>query len=304
MPLDYTAFQNRLKKMDRHHGKWARRKGLEAFRVYDADLHEFPLTVDRYGDRLYVAVYDDEAEEAEGRYLPHLTEALNVDASSIYFKSRQRQSGKAQYEKLDSRQQEFTVLEYGRKFRVNLSDYLDTGLFLDHRETRRIVGEQAVRRSVLNLFAYTCSFGVYAATAGAARVDNLDLSNTYLEWGRRNFAENGLDPAAFGFLREDALAWLNGPVDRRYDLIVLDPPTFSNSKMMSEVLDTQRDHVALVNRSLDRLEAGGTLYFSTNYRKFKLDEDRIEGKVKEITRQTLPPDFRRKNLHRCFTITR
>ncbi len=304
MPLDYTAFRNRLIKMDRHFGKWARRRGLQAYRIYDADLDEFPLTVDRYGDRLYIAVYARGEDDPTEQFAPHIAEALATEPGLLHFKVRQRQSGSAQYEKLAAREGEFTVTEYDRKFRINLTDYLDTGLFLDHRETRRMIGEAAAGRSLLNLFAYTCSFGVYAATAGAERVDNLDLSNTYLEWGRRNFVENGLDPGRYGFLREDALQWLRGPVTRRYDLIVLDPPTFSNSKMMKDVLDTQRDHVELINRCLERLEQGGTLYFSTNYRKFKLAENELTGSAREITKQTLPDDFRRKNLHRSWLITR
>ncbi|NJB86645.1 23S rRNA G2069 N7-methylase RlmK/C1962 C5-methylase RlmI [Lewinella marina] len=297
------AFQNRLRKMARHYDKWARRRGLEAYRIYDADLDEFPITVDRYADRLYVAVYQRGEDIEPEAYLPYLSDTLDVPESRIFFKVRQRQSGKAQYEKLDARQQEFPVREYDRTLLVNLTDYLDTGLFLDHRETRRMVGEAAAGKRVLNLFAYTCSFGVYAATAGAERVDNLDLSNTYLDWGRRNFAANGLDPANYGFLREDALQWLRGGVTERYDLIVLDPPTFSNSKMMDDVLDTQRDHVELINGALRRLLPGGMLYFSTNYRRFKLAEEAIAGTAREITAQTLPPDFRKKNLHRCWTIT-
>lgn len=165
-----------------------------------------------------------------------------------------------------------------------------------------MVGERAAGKRLLNLFAYTCSFGVYAAARGASRVDNLDLSNTYLDWGRRNFTVNDLDPEAHGFIKTDALQWLSGPVQERYDLIVLDPPTFSNSKMMADVLDTQRDHVRLINDCLRRLLPEGELYFSTNYRKFKLDETSLTGTAKEITQQTVPPDFRRKNLHRCWRI--
>lgn len=299
----YEAFRNRLRKMARHYDKWARRRGLEAYRIYDADLDEFPVTVDRYADKLYVALYRGGDDHAVETYGEHLSETLGVPASHIFFKVRQRQAGKAQYEKLDARQQEFPVREYERTLLVNLTDYLDTGLFLDHRETRRMVGAAAAGKSLLNLFAYTCSFGVYAATAGAVTVDNLDLSNTYLEWGKRNFAANGLDPDRYGFLREDALQWLRQPPGKRYDLIVLDPPTFSNSKMMTDVLDTQRDHVELINGCLRRLASGGTLYFSTNYRKFRLEESAIGGTAREITPQTLPPDFRKKNLHRCWTIT-
>ena len=313
MEVSQEAFRNRLRKMARHYGKWARRKGLEAYRIYDFDLEEFPVTVDRYGEQLYVAIYDPLPDPLQRRgdslsgkletYRKLIAEALEVAETNIHFKLRQRQSGSRQYEKLDEAGHEFAVTEYGHTFLVNLTDYLDTGLFLDHRETRRMVGERAGGKRVLNLFAYTCSFGVYAAARGASRVDNLDLSNTYLDWGRRNFAANDLDPQAHGFTKTDALQWLSGPVQEHYDLIVLDPPTFSNSKMMADVLDTQRDHVRLINDSLRRLLPEGELYFSTNYRKFKLDKDLLDGTAREITQQTVPPDFRRKNLHRCWRIT-
>ena len=291
--------------MARHHGKWARRQGLEAYRIYDADLDEFPVTVDRYGDKLYVAIYakGETTNAATDTYRDLIGGALEIPADRIYFKLRQRQSGTQQYEKLAADQEEFAIKEYDRQFLVNLTDYLDTGLFLDHRLTRRLVGEQAAGKLVLNLFAYTCSFGVYAATAGATRVDNLDLSNTYLDWGQRNFRLNGVNPKQHGFIKADALQWLAGPVRDRYDLIVLDPPTFSNSKMMAEVLDTQRDHVALINDCLRRLAPEGVLYFSTNYRRFKLEEGAIRGVAREITGQTLPPDFRKRNLHRCWSVT-
>ena len=291
--------------MARHHGRWARRQGLEAYRVYDADLDEFPLTVDRYGDRLYVAVYarrDEVVHDSE----PHrslFSDTLGIDPERVHYKVRQRQSGSQQYEKLAAEQREFAVTEYGRQFLVNLTDYLDTGLFLDHRATRKLVGEQAAGKRVLNLFAYTCSFGVYAATGGARRVDNLDLSNTYLDWGQRNFSLNGVAPQQHGFIRADALQWLaQAPVGELYDLIVLDPPTFSNSKMMRDVLDTQRDHVQLINASLARLHPEGTLYFSTNYRRFTLDAEALHRPAREITARTLPPDFRKKNLHRCWLL--
>ncbi|MBB4080197.1 23S rRNA G2069 N7-methylase RlmK/C1962 C5-methylase RlmI [Lewinella aquimaris] len=290
--------------MARHYDKWARRQQLEAYRIYDADLDEFPVTIDRYADKLYVAIYDRGEQDLTEQYRAHITEVLAVPQEAVYFRIRQRQSGSNQYEKLATERTEFPVVEYGRKFLVNLSDYLDTGLFLDHRATRRMVGEQSAGKRVLNLFAYTCSFGVYAATAGASRVDNLDLSNTYLDWGRRNFVLNGVDPDRHGFVRADALQWLDRPVVDRYDLIVLDPPTFSNSKMMVDVLDTQRDHVQLIEGCLARLLPGGQLYFSTNYRKFKLQEGEISADAREVTAQTLPPDFRKKNLHRCWRFSK
>ena len=309
-----TPFANRLRKMARHYDKWARRQELDAYRIYDADLDEYPITVDRYGEQLYVSVYhrrgerwtEDDWQDRKLAYLDVITETLEISADDVFFKLRKRQSGKEQYEKLSIVSREFTVVENGLGFIVNLTDYLDTGLFLDHRQLRMMVAQEARDKVVLNLFSYTCSFSVYAAAAGAKRVDSVDLSNTYLDWGRRNLALNEIEPGSHRFIKADVLQWLRERTNANYDLIVLDPPTFSNSKMMKDVLDTQRDHVELINHCLRLLKPGGTLYFSTNYRKFKLDEAGIEGAdtVKEITKQTLPPDFRKRNLHRSWRLER
>ena len=309
-----TPFANRLRKMARHYDKWARRQELDAYRIYDADLDEYPITVDRYGEQLYVSVYhrrgerwtEDDWQDRKLAYLDVITETLQMSADNVFFKLRKRQSGKEQYEKLSIGSREFTVVENGLGFIVNLTDYLDTGLFLDHRQLRMMVAQEAREKVVLNLFSYTCSFSVYAAAAGAKRVDSVDLSNTYLDWGRRNLALNEIEPGSHRFIKADVLQWLRERTNANYDLIVLDPPTFSNSKMMKDVLDTQRDHVELINHCLRLLKPSGTLYFSTNYRKFKLDEAGIEGAetVKEITKQTLPPDFRKRNLHRAWRLER
>ena len=309
-----TPFANRLRKMARHYDKWARRQELDAYRIYDADLDEYPITVDRYGEQLYVSVYhrrgerwtEDDWQDRKLAYLDVITETLGMSADNVFFKLRKRQSGKEQYEKLSIVSREFTVVENGLGFIVNLTDYLDTGLFLDHRQLRMMVAQEAREKVVLNLFSYTCSFSVYAAAAGAKRVDSVDLSNTYLDWGRRNLALNEIEPGSHRFIKADVLQWLRERTNANYDLIVLDPPTFSNSKMMKDVLDTQRDHVELINHCLRLLKPSGTLYFSTNYRKFKLDEAGIEGAetVKEITKQTLPPDFRKRNLHRAWRLER
>jgi 23S rRNA (cytosine1962-C5)-methyltransferase len=311
MPKDYTPFANRLRKMARHYDKWARRQELEAYRIYDADLDEFPITVDRYGDQLYVAVYHrrgenwDEAEWQDRKlaYRDILMEVLEMGRDQIFFKLRKRQSGTSQYEKLSIVQREFTVVENDLGFIVNLTDYLDTGLFLDHRQTRMMVSQEAKGKMVCNLFAYTCSFSVYAAAGGATRVDSVDLSNTYLQWGKRNFELNEIDPTEHRFIKADVLQWAAQAPAASYDLIILDPPTFSNSKMMREVLDTQQDHIPLIQQTMRMLRPGGTLYFSTNYRKFKLDESALEEfSIKDITKQTLPPDFRKRNLHQSYRI--
>ena len=300
--------------MARHYGKWARRQELDAYRIYDADLDEFPITVDRYGEQVYVSVYsrrgevwtEEEWQDKKLAYRDVITEVLEVGQDQVFFKIRKRQSGKEQYEKLSIVQREFTVVENGLGFIVNLTDYLDTGLFLDHRQTRLMVAKEAKDKTILNLFSYTCAFSVYCAAAGAKRVDSIDLSKTYLDWGERNLAINDIEPGNHRFIQADVMQWLKKHTIANYDLIVLDPPTFSNSKRMRGVLDTQADHVELINRSLSLLKPGGRLYFSTNYRKFKLAEEHIKGadSIKEITKQTLPPDFRKRNLHRCWLLVR
>lgn len=308
---DFTPFENRLRKMARHYGKWARRQALMCYRLYDADIPEFPLTIECYGEHIYVAEYyraklqeNEEAYQAWRRQLRHtVSDVLEVPTTHIHFKLRQKQKGKQQYEKTAALGRTFEVQENELSFWVNLDDYLDTGLFLDHRNLRQHVREEAAGKRVLNLFAYTGSFTVYAAAGGASASLTIDLSNTYLDWAKRNLDLNQLTAPKHRYLRADAKAWLGEPAQEQFDIIVLDPPTFSNSKRMHEVLDTQRDHVALINDCLGRLAPGGQLYFSTNYRKFKLDEAALANRAqwKEITKQTMPADFRRQ-LHRAWCI--
>jgi 23S rRNA G2069 N7-methylase RlmK/C1962 C5-methylase RlmI len=298
--------------MARHYDKWARRQGLEVYRIYDADLEDHPLTVDRYGTNLYVALYapkgkemDEESwRETRQNYRETIMETLNAGRDEVFFKLRQRAKGGEQYDKLAWVEREFTVAENTVDFLVNLTDYLDTGLYPDHRETRLMIGKQAEGKTVLNLFAYTCTFSVFAAVGGAEKVYSVDLSNTYLEWGKRNFAANGIDTEKHAFIRTDVKSWLANPNSFRYDLIILDPPTFMNSKSMSEVLDLQRDHLELIQNCLRRLVPEGQLFFSTNSRRFRLDEAALSelAKFKEITKQTAAPDFRNRVPHRCWLI--
>lgn len=298
--------------MARHYDKWARRQQLEVYRIYDADLDEHPLTIDRYGDNLYVAIYapkgqtlDDEAWlELRQTYRETIMETLAVGRDNIFFKLRQRAKGGQQYDKLAWVEREFEVEENGVTFLVNLTDYLDTGLFPDHRATRLKVGQTSEGKRVLNLFAYTCSFSVYAVVGGAELVTSVDLSNTYLDWGKRNFRANGADPEQHEFIRADVKKWLTEPAQQTYDIIILDPPTFSNSKAMTDVLDTQRDHLALIEGCMRRLNPEGILYFSTNNRRFKLDEAAVSeiADCKEITKQTSPPDYRKRIPHRCWEL--
>lgn len=313
MPLpDFDIFANRLRKMARHYDKWARRQGITCYRIYDADVPEFPLAIDRYGNYLHVAEYrrDHPLSEEEYRLWRSgsravMQDILGLTPDKIYFKEREQKKGSSQYEKRDDRQQEFEVEENGLTFIVNLRDYLDTGLFLDHRITRQMARELADGKDTLNLFAYTGAFSVYMAAGGAASTTTIDLSNTYLEWAKRNMEHNGFSGPEHQYLREDVKEWLARPVRTWYDLIILDPPTFSNSKAMLDILDVQRDHVELITACLKRLKPGGTLFFSTNFRKFKLDELALSdlAEIRDITAATIPPDFRNKRIHYCWRFT-
>jgi 23S rRNA (cytosine1962-C5)-methyltransferase len=304
-------FKDRLIKMAKHTGKWARRQQISCYRIYDCDIPGYPFSVDKYQDALYVSYFHKSTERTAeeqtdwmDQCLSTIVEALEVDSSLLFTKERKRQKGKEQYEKVDQVGHVFTVQENGLLFEVNLSDYLDTGLFLDHRNTRMMVREASDGKKVLNLFAYTGSFTVYAAAGGASMTKTIDLSNTYLKWAERNLHLNTISKyASHVFHQADVLQYLSVPDDHLYDIIVCDPPTFSNSKRMDSVLDTQRDHGFLIKRCLERLDKEGTLYFSTNYRGFKLDEDLMSiANIKEISHLTVPQDFRNKKIHRCFLV--
>jgi 23S rRNA (cytosine1962-C5)-methyltransferase len=310
-PFDkLLMFRNRLQKVYRHIARQAARQGVTCFRIYDHDLPEAPFIIERYGDQLYVSEYkrrhglDDEAHQAwlQG-CLEIMQEVTGVPVDHIYVKLRQRKEGRqGQYQKLDERRSEFTVEEGGLSFFVNLSDYLDTGLFLDHRITRQQVRERAAGKDVLNLFCYTGSFSVYALAGGAAQVHSVDLSKTYLAWTERNVALNFPEAGArHKAIHADALKFLRETEAASYDLIVLDPPTFSNSKRMDDILDVQRDHVAMITDCLRLLRNDGVLYFSTNYTRFELDAARINATVvKDITKATTPFDFSGKLQRYCF----
>jgi 23S rRNA (cytosine1962-C5)-methyltransferase len=272
------------------------------------------LVVDWYASRALVYAMrrtKDESDEARAAWLAEaeaeVKEGLDLPDEAIYFKERERQKGLAQYEKLADRRDEFVIEEQGHRFLVNLSDYHDTGLFLDHRNTRRLVEEQSHGLRMLNLFAYTGSFSVYAASGGARSTTSVDISNTYLDWVRRNLELNGLTLEANRLVRADVLRWLPDAVARqeRYGLIICDPPTFSNSKKMRGFFDVGAQHPFLINSCLKLLEPDGTLYFSTNFRGFRLNEGALVPCCpEEITAQTVPVDYRNKRIHRCWRITR
>ena len=305
-------FRNRLTKVFRHAGKQAKRLGISCYRVYDHDLPEFPFCIEFYGDKLYVAEYkrrhnmtEEEHDEWMEKSLEVICEILGVIKENIFLKLRQRKPGRlGQYQKFDEIQHEFEVEENGLKFIVNLSDYLDTGLFLDHRLTRERVRSESKNKKVLNLFAYTGSFSVYVAEGGAAEVVTVDLSKTYLNWAERNIRLNGFsDESKYKFIHADVLQYLKTLPPRYFDLIVMDPPTFSNSKRMEDFLDIQKDHVGLINDCMATLTPGGVLYFSTNFRRFVLDKENIRASsVKDITKATTPFDFEGKLFRWCYQV--
>ncbi|SEK92284.1 bifunctional 23S rRNA (guanine(2069)-N(7))-methyltransferase RlmK/23S rRNA (guanine(2445)-N(2))-methyltransferase RlmL [Halomonas daqiaonensis] len=308
-------FANRLEKNRRRLKKWLKKSGESCYRLYDADMPEYALAIDIYGDRVHVQEYAPprsiDAAQAQKRLFEALgviPDVLDVDPGKVVVKRRERQSGKAQYRKQAASGERFEVQEGRARLWVNLRDYLDTGLFLDHRPVRRMLGEMAPGKRFLNLFCYTGAATVQAALGageqgGASESVSVDLSNTYLEWARDNFALNRLDPARHRLVRDDCLRWLE-TAGGEFDLIFLDPPTFSNSKKMTDTLDVQRDHGRLVHLTMARLAPGGTLVFSNNQRRFTLDADLTEQfRVEDISSRTFDPDFVRKpDLHHVFLI--
>jgi 23S rRNA (cytosine1962-C5)-methyltransferase len=308
----YVMFSNRLTKVSRHLSKQAKRQHITCYRIYDHDLPEFPFCIDRYENKLSVAEYKRKFEMAKAEHEKWLNECLGimslvlqVPEEDIYIRERQRKTSRLdQYGKIGEEKEYFIANEGGLKFKVNLSDYLDTGLFTDHRITRQMVKEQSKGKKVLNLFCYTGSFSVYAAAGGANETVSIDLSNTYLDWAKDNLQLNNLyDPAMHHFIKADVLQYLPKLPAAYFDLAILDPPTFSNSKMMKDFLDIQRDHVQLINDTLRTLVKEGVLYFSTNYTKFVLDEEKIKASViKDITKATTPFDFEGKLKRYCFRI--
>lgn len=304
-------FRNRLTKVFRHLSKQAARQGISCFRVYDHDLPELPFLIEKYSNKLYVAEYQRRFELSEAAHAAWLAECkkvmsdvTGVQADNIYVKLRKRKENRLdQYQKLEGSKAEFEVTESGLKFLVNLNDYLDSGLFLDHRITRGFVQEWSAGKRVLNLFCYTGSFSVYAAAGGAAQVVSVDLSNTYLQWAQRNIALNFQNPIPADFIQADVLSYLDSVPAQSFDLVILDPPTFSNSKRMDGFFDVQQHHVSLINNCLRVLQPNGILVFSTNYTKFSLQAEQINAtEIKDITKATTPFDFAGKLQRPCFKI--
>ncbi|MEP0071977.1 MAG: bifunctional 23S rRNA (guanine(2069)-N(7))-methyltransferase RlmK/23S rRNA (guanine(2445)-N(2))-methyltransferase RlmL [Marinomonas sp.] len=303
-------FANRLQKNAKKMKKWVDKNKIQCYRVYDADMPEYAVAIDIYKDWVHVQEYQapksvdpEKAKQRLFEVMSAIPTALKVAESNVILKKRQRQSGKEQYEKLDQSKHEMIVEEYGCDFIVNLKDYLDTGLFLDHRPVRKLIQDKADSKRFLNLFCYTATASVHAGQGGARSSLSVDMSNTYTEWARRNIELNEFSELHHQVERADCIEWLKQSRDT-FDLIFMDPPTFSNSKKMADVLDIQRDHGELVRLAMARLEQEGELIFSNNYRRFVLDADlEEEFEVKNITRETLDPDFDRNGkIHQCYII--
>jgi 23S rRNA (guanine2445-N2)-methyltransferase / 23S rRNA (guanine2069-N7)-methyltransferase len=311
-PLSEGArmFANRIRKNRKRLASWRKREGVQCYRLYDADMPEYAVAVDIYDQRVYVAEYQaprgvdpDAARRRLEEVKAALPEALDIAPDSIVYKQRRRQRGAGQYEKQDSSGELISVVEGEARLLINLQDYLDTGLFLDHRPLRRRLRDEAADKDFLNLFCYTGSATVHAALGGARSTTSVDLSNTYLGWARKNLAHNGLDERGNTLIRANCLEWLQRG-EGRYDLVLLDPPSFSNSSAMVESFDIQRDHPGLVRAAMAVLRQGGQLFFSNNRRGFKLDPTLAEEfRCEDITRATLDPDFQRNaKIHCCWLL--
>ncbi|MDG6359507.1 bifunctional 23S rRNA (guanine(2069)-N(7))-methyltransferase RlmK/23S rRNA (guanine(2445)-N(2))-methyltransferase RlmL [Glaesserella parasuis] len=305
-------FANRLTKNIKKIEKWAKQQGLDAYRLYDADLPEYNLAVDRYGDHIVVQEYAAPKNIDENKARKRLLDAVSatlyvtgVETNKLVLKVRQRQKGTNQYEKLANKGDYFFVNEYGARLWVNLTDYLDTGLFLDHRLTRKMVGEMAKGKTFLNLFAYTGSATVHAALNGAKSTTTVDMSNTYLNWAEQNLELNNISLRNHRLHQADCLQWL-ADCRERFELIFVDPPTFSNSKRMENSWDIQRDHIALMKQLKRILTANGTIVFSNNKRGFKMDFDSLAElglTAENISHKTLPLDFERNpHIHNCWIV--
>ena len=305
-------FANRLQKNIKKIEKWAKQQGLDAYRLYDADLPEYNLAVDRYADHIVVQEYAAPKNIDENKARQRLLDAVNatlqvtgIETNKLILKVRQKQKGTNQYEKLANKGEYFYVNEYGAKLWVNLTDYLDTGLFLDHRLTRKMLGEMAQGKDVLNLFAYTGSATVHASLGKAKSTTTVDMSNTYLNWAEQNLLLNDIEGKQHKLIQADCLQWLE-KCDRQFDLIFVDPPTFSNSKRMEDSWDVQRDHIKLMKNLKRILRPNGTIVFSNNKRGFKMDFAKLEelGLIAvEISHKTLPLDFERnKQIHNCWLL--
>ncbi len=321
METAYEQLANRLKRVHKHLRKWAKRTGVTCYRLYEKDIPDQPLIVDWYDGAAVCWAFErtrNETPADEEAWLVKVTEAiregLSLPSEQVFLKRRfrqqDRQEGDGQYHKLasvDSRSVAKTISEHGLLLEVNLSDYVDTGLFLDHRPTRKRVGEEALGKRVLNLFAYTGAFTVHARAGRAASTTTVDLSNTYLDWAMRNLALNGfVDEPQHRIEKADCMKWLEGAPGRReqYDLIICDPPTFSNSKAMKAPFRVDLDHPWMIGQCAKLLSPSGVLYFSTNFRGFRLTTDKLPPlRIEDISEASVPEDFRNRKIHQCWRMS-
>ncbi|PLN62361.1 bifunctional 23S rRNA (guanine(2069)-N(7))-methyltransferase RlmK/23S rRNA (guanine(2445)-N(2))-methyltransferase RlmL, partial [Klebsiella pneumoniae] len=305
-------FANRLRKNLKKFEKWARQEGIECYRLYDADLPEYNVAIDRYADWVVVQEYAPpktvDAHKARQRLFDIIAATiavLDMAPNKLVLKTRERQKGKNQYQKMAEKGDFIEVQEYNARLWVNLTDYLDTGLFLDHRIARRMLGQMSKGKDFLNLFSYTGSASVHAGLGGARSTTTVDMSRTYLEWAERNLRLNGLTGRAHRLMQADVLGWLRESTEQ-FDLIFIDPPTFSNSKRMEDAFDVQRDHIRLMTDLKRLLRKGGTIMFSNNKRGFRMDHDGLAAlglKAQEISQKTLSQDFaRNRQIHNCWLI--
>ncbi|WP_312284211.1 bifunctional 23S rRNA (guanine(2069)-N(7))-methyltransferase RlmK/23S rRNA (guanine(2445)-N(2))-methyltransferase RlmL [Yokenella regensburgei] len=306
-------FANRLKKNLKKLDKWARQEGIECYRIYDADLPEYNVAIDRYADWVVVQEYAPpktvDANKARQRLFDIIAATigvLGIAPNKLVLKTRERQKGTNQYQKMNEKGEFMQVSEYNARLWVNLTDYLDTGLFLDHRIARRMLGQMSKGKDFLNLFSYTGSASVHAGLGGARSTTTVDMSRTYLEWAERNLRLNGLTGRPHRLLQADVLGWLRD-ADEQFDLIFIDPPTFSNSKRMEDTFDVQRDHLRLMKDLKRLLRKGGTIMFSNNKRGFRMDHEGLAAlglKAQDITQKTQSQDFgRNRQIHNCWLIT-
>jgi 23S rRNA (cytosine1962-C5)-methyltransferase len=307
-----SILANRIRKNYRHVRKWAKRTRTNCFRIYDREIRQYPLAIDFYDGKFCVQYFSTSKDSLDPpqEILDETTNALKAlfgaDSNSIFWRTRSRKKMTRQYEKKGDAKEFFTVLEYGVKFKINLVDYLDTGLFLDHRETRQLVAALSKDKHLLNLFAYTCSFSVQAAAAGAAFTKSVDMSNTYTEWGRENFLINSFKLNNHSIVRADCLKFLDEELitGKKYDIVIIDPPTISRSKKMDQLFDVQIDYYYLIHKSLRLLSEKGVIIFSTNSRKFTFEIERFPScHIVEITKKTIPIDFHDPKIHRCWKIS-
>lgn len=314
-----VMFANRLKKNYKHLKKWARKNNTTCYRVYDADIPQYAVAIDKYDNWIHVQEYKAPKTIDKNKAFLRINDVIDVvadiletDEQCVVLKVRKKQEGSSQYQKQDKKDRKLTVEENGHMFLINMHDYIDTGLFLDHRNTRLLIEKMASKRTFLNLFAYTGSVTVYAAAGGAETTTTVDMSNTYLGWAEENLALNGFKEDAYknskhDFIRADCLEWMKAAIaeNQQYQLIFVDPPTFSNSKKMTTSLDVNRDHMALLSGCLALLTDDGQIVFSTNAKGFKLDEElKQDCFIKEITSITTTEDYRRKPQHRSWLLAK